>query len=64
MTLGRYFLISLAVFIAVLAVPVYFSIPILPFAAISLAGLTLLGFQVEDHRVGKFLTAVFKRPSH
>jgi len=64
MSLRLYFLISLVVFVAVVAGASYFNVPILPFALIVLAGETLLGFQVEDHKVQRFLAQVFKRSAH
>jgi hypothetical protein len=59
MTLEHYFQISVAVFVAVVAAAHYFSVPAAPFAAILLAGETLLGFQVEDHKAAKALKQVF-----
>lgn len=62
MTLKQYFPISLAVFIGVVYGAVYFEIPILPFALIVLVGETLLGFELEDHKIPRFLAAVFRAP--
>ncbi len=62
MTLKRYFLISLAAFVAVVGAVAYLDVPILPFAIILLVGETLLGLEVEDHKVPQFLAPVFKRP--
>ena len=64
MTLKQYFPISVAVFVAMI-VAVHFSpvpIPILPLAIILLVGETLMGFQVEDHKVPRLLTDLL-RPS-
>lgn len=61
MTLKQYFPTSVAVFILVLAAAIYFNVPILPFAVILLAGETLLGFQVEDHKAARFLKSVFHK---
>jgi len=60
MTLRQYFPLSLAVFALVITVATIFHVPILPFAAILLAGETLLGFQIEDHKAGRFLKAIFR----
>ncbi len=62
MTLKKYFPISVAIFAAVVAGTVYFSIPVLPFAIILLTGETLIGFQLEDHKVPRYLTSIFKPP--
>ena len=62
MTLKQYFPISLAVFIGVVYGAVYFEIPILPFALIVLVGETLLGFELEDHKIPRLLAAVFRAP--
>ena len=63
MRLRYYFPISVAVFVLVVAAARYFSFPILPFAVILLVGETLLGFQVEDHKVPHALKSLF-HPSH
>jgi hypothetical protein len=62
MILKQYFPISLALFIGVVSAAVYFSVPILPFALILLAGETLLGFQLEDRKVPRFLAEMFRAP--
>lgn len=59
MTLKRYFLLSVAAFIVVVVAARYFSVPVLPFAALLLTGETLLGFQVEDHKVPRSLKQLF-----
>ena len=59
MTLKKYFPISVAVFALVIGIPVYFHLPVAPFALILLAGETLLGFQVEDHKVPRTLKSIF-----
>jgi hypothetical protein len=63
--LKQYFPISVGFFVLVFLAAHHFSVPFAPFAAILLAGETLLGFQVEDHKVAKFLGALTKpsRPS-
>ena len=62
MTLRHYFLLSVAFFVLVVAAAYYLSFPVLPFAVMLLIGETLLGFQIEDHRVSRFLAALFKAP--
>lgn len=55
MELKHYIPISVGVFIAVVLVAHYFSVPIAPFALILLVGETLLGLQMEDQKVLRFL---------
>ncbi|HXP88739.1 MAG TPA: hypothetical protein VN841_28720 [Bryobacteraceae bacterium] len=64
MTLKHYFPISVLVFALVIGAVRHFSIPVLPFAAILLAGETLLGFQLEDHRVPRVLRELFTVPKY
>ncbi len=64
MTLKQYFPISVGVFALVVAGAVYFNVPILPFAVILLAGETLLGFQIEDHKAARFVKELFRGPAH
>ena len=66
MSLKHYFQISVLVFLVVIAATRYFSVPALPFALILLTGETLLGFQVEDHKVSRTLKALFTpaKPHH
>jgi hypothetical protein len=59
MTLKHYFLLSVGFFVLICAGALYFSVPVLPFALILLTGETLLGFQVEDHKVGRWIKALF-----
>lgn len=59
MTVKRYFPISAGIFVLVVALAYHFSVPIGPFAAILLVGETLLGFQLEDHKVPRTLKQVF-----
>lgn len=61
MTLKQYFAISVAVFVLAVVGVAYFNVPIAPFAIILLAGETLLGFQVEDHKASRFVKAIFGR---
>jgi hypothetical protein len=62
MALKTYIPISIAFFVLVIGGAIYYSAPILPFALILLAGETLLGFQLEDHRIPRFLSQIFKAP--
>jgi len=62
MQLKHYFPISVAIFALVFLATRHFSVPFAPFAAILLAGETLLGFQIEDHKAARFLGALL-RPS-
>jgi hypothetical protein len=62
MTLRNYFLLSAGLFVLAVAALRYLPIPILPFVLILLVGETLLGFQVEDHKVGRMLSALFTAP--
>jgi D-alanyl-lipoteichoic acid acyltransferase DltB (MBOAT superfamily) len=64
MTLRNYFLLSAGIFILAVAALRYLPIPILPFVLILLVGETLLGFQVENHKVGRLLSAFFTGPKH
>ena len=60
MRLKLYFPISVGFFALVVIAAHYSTVPVLPFAAILLVGETLLGFQLEDHRVPRFLASIFK----
>jgi hypothetical protein len=62
--LKTYFPISIAVFVLVVGGALYYSAPVLPFVLILLAGETLLGFQLEDHKVPRILSHVFRAPKH
>jgi hypothetical protein len=64
MSLRRYVPLSVGIFVLVIAAAAYASFPILPFAVILLFGETLLGFQLEDHRVPRFIAAIFRAPEH
>jgi hypothetical protein len=63
MTLRQYFPISVAVLAVVVAVTIYFKIPLLPFAVILLTAETLIGFTLEDHKVPRYFASIFKAPS-
>jgi hypothetical protein len=64
MTVKQYFFISVAVFIATVVGVSYLGYPVAPFAIILLFAETLVAFQMEDHKVRKFLSAIFKAPKH
>lgn len=64
MTLQKYFLVSVGIFVLAIAGIHYLPIPILPFVIILLIGETLLGFQVEDHRVPRLLAGLFSVSKH
>ncbi|HML15600.1 MAG TPA: hypothetical protein VK419_01190 [Bryobacteraceae bacterium] len=63
MTLKQYVPISVAVLAVVVAGAMYFGVPALPFVLIILAGETLVGFQLEDGRVPRFLAELFHASS-
>jgi hypothetical protein len=58
-TLRQYFPLSVGVFVMVVAAAHYLAWPVLPFALILLFGETLFGFELEDHRVPRFFSAIF-----
>ena len=62
MSLKHYFPISVAVFILMIALVQRLALPVAPFALILLAGETMLGFQLEDHRVQRALKNFFTVP--
>ena len=64
MTLKQYVPISVAIFVAMVAFVHYTPAPVAPFAIILLAAETLVGFELEDHRVPKFLREVFRASKH
>ena len=67
MDLKHYFPLSVGVFLLLVLTTRYLGVPLLPFAIILLAGETLLGFQVEDHKVPRLLGKLFgafKSSSH
>jgi hypothetical protein len=63
MILRQYFPISVGLFVIVILTAHYLAVP---FAIVLLAGETLLGFELEDHKVahvvGDFLKAL--KPTH
>lgn len=66
MSLKLYFPLSVIVFLLVAGTARHFAVPILPFAVLLLAGETLLGFQLEDHKVPRLLKQLFTpaKPQH
>jgi hypothetical protein len=64
MTLKNYFLLSVGIFVLAVAALRHLPMPILPFVMILLVGETLLGFQVEHHKVRRLLLALFNVPKH
>jgi hypothetical protein len=62
MTLKHYVPISVLVFALVVGAVHRLAVPIVPVALILLAGETLLGFQLEDHRVPRRLKEFFTVP--
>ena len=64
MTLAKYFPLSVVLLAGVIALTVYLGVPPAPFVLVLLAAETLIGFQLEDHRVSKFLKSVFRPPTH
>ena len=66
MRLKHYFPISVGFFALVVAAAQYSSVPIAPVAVILLIGETLLGLQMEDYKVPRFLAAIFRpaKPKH
>ena len=60
MPLRYYFPLSAAFFFLVIAIARHFSMPVSPFVVILLFAETMLGFQCENHRVGNFLSGLFK----
>lgn len=55
MPLKHYIPISIGVFVLVLLAARYYSVPIAPFALVLLVGETIIGLQLEDQRVSRFL---------
>lgn len=55
MSLKHYVPISVGVFALVLLTARYYSVPIAPFALVLLVGETIIGLQLENQRVFRFL---------
>jgi len=53
--LKHYIPISIGVFVLVLLTARYYSVPIAPFALVLLVGETIIGLQLEDQRISRFL---------
>lgn len=64
MRLKHYFPISVAFFFAVVVALSNSPVPAAPIVVILLVGETLLGFQLEDHKVPKVLASLFKPAKH
>jgi hypothetical protein len=64
MTLKQYFPLSVGLFIVLVLAIHYSPMPVAPFAILLLAAETLIGFELEDHRVPKLLHEVFRAPKH
>jgi hypothetical protein len=62
MSVKHYFPLALAVLVLAVALASLFSIPAAPFVVILLVGETLLGFQLEDHKVPRMLKQVLTPP--
>jgi hypothetical protein len=62
MTLKQYFPLSIAVLIGMIAIVRETPAPLAPFIIILLAAETMVGFELEDHRVPKLLREVFRNP--
>jgi hypothetical protein len=60
MLLRQYFPISVGVFVLVSLTARYFAVPVLPFVVVLLAGETLLGFELEDHKVGRLVGGLLR----
>ena len=55
MPLKHYIPISVGVFVLVILAARYYSVPIAPFVLALLVGETIIGLQLEDQRVSRFL---------
>lgn len=64
MRLKYYFPISAGAFLLMVAAVYVLSLPVLPFALILLFGETLLGFQVEDHKVQHWVEDLWRAIKH
>jgi hypothetical protein len=62
MTLKQYFPLSIAVLLGTIAIVRATPAPLAPFIIILLAAETLVGFELEDHRVPKLLHEIFRSP--
>ena len=66
MDLKHYVPISIGVFAAVILAARYFGVPFAPFAFVLLVGETIIGLQLEDHKVSRFLESLASafKPTH
>jgi hypothetical protein len=64
MKLKYYFPVSVAAFLLMVGAVYLLSLPVLPFAMIILFGETLLGFQVEDHKVRHWAEDLWRAIRH
>jgi hypothetical protein len=67
MVLKYYVPISVGVFAALIAATRYLAVPFAPFAFVLLIGETIIGLQLEDQRVSRFLAdlwSALKSGSH
>ena len=55
MPLKHYIPISIGIFALVLLTARYYSVPSAPFALVLLVGETIIGLQLEDQRISRFL---------
>ena len=62
MTLKKYFPLSIAVLIGMIAIVRATPAPLAPFIIILLVAETLVGFELEDHKVPKLLKEIFRAP--
>ena len=60
MDLRHYVPISVGVFAALIVATRYFAVPFVPFAFVLLTGETIIGLQLEDQRVSRFLEDMVK----
>ncbi len=62
MSLKHYVPISIGVFAMVILIARHFAVPISPFVVVLLLGETLIGIQLEDHKVARLLADLVKVP--
>ena len=60
MPLKYYIPISIGVFVLVILAARYYSLPIAPFALVLLVGETIIGLQMEDQKVSRFLEGLVR----
>jgi hypothetical protein len=64
MKLKNYFPISVGVFLMLIGAVHFLTLPVLPFAVLILLGETLLGIQVENHKVQHWVDDLWKAIRH